>query len=37
MLKGFSARVCKGAKASTDKSECEQTSALVSKLGGTLQ
>jgi tetratricopeptide (TPR) repeat protein len=37
MLKGFSTRACKGAKAATYKSECEQTQALVSKLGGTLQ
>jgi tetratricopeptide (TPR) repeat protein len=37
MLKGFSSRACKGAKAATYKSECEQTQALVSKLGGTLQ
>jgi tetratricopeptide (TPR) repeat protein len=37
MLKGFSARACKGAKAVTYKTECEQTSALVSKLGGQLQ
>jgi tetratricopeptide (TPR) repeat protein len=37
MLKGFSTRACKGAKATTYKSECEQTSALVNKLGGTLQ
>ncbi len=37
MLKGFSGRACKGAKATMYKSECEQTSALVSKLGGTLQ
>lgn len=37
MLKGFSSRACKGAKASTYKVECETTSSLVSKLGGTLQ
>jgi tetratricopeptide (TPR) repeat protein len=37
MLKGFSSRACKGAKAATYKSECEQSQALVSKLGGTLQ
>jgi tetratricopeptide (TPR) repeat protein len=37
MLKGFNARACKGAKAATYKSECEQSQALVSKLGGTLQ
>jgi hypothetical protein len=37
MLKGFSTRACKGAKAATYKSQCEQTSALVNKCGGTLQ
>jgi tetratricopeptide (TPR) repeat protein len=37
MLKGFSGRACKGAKAASYKSECEQTQALISKLGGTLQ
>jgi tetratricopeptide (TPR) repeat protein len=37
MLKGFNSRACKGAKANTYKAECEQSSALVSKLGGTLQ
>jgi tetratricopeptide (TPR) repeat protein len=37
MLKGFSSRACKGSKAATYKNECEQTQALVSKLGGTLQ
>jgi tetratricopeptide (TPR) repeat protein len=37
MLKGFSQRACKGSKASTYKAECEQTQALVTKLGGTLQ
>ncbi len=37
MLKGFSTRACKGAKAATYKTECEQSQALVSKLGGTLQ
>ena len=37
MLKGFSSRACKGAKASAYKTECETTSSLVSKLGGTLQ
>jgi tetratricopeptide (TPR) repeat protein len=33
MLKGFTNRACKGSKASTYKSECEQASALMSKLG----
>jgi tetratricopeptide (TPR) repeat protein len=37
MLKGFSSRACKGAKASSYKTECEATQTLVSKLGGTLQ
>lgn len=37
MLKGFSSRACKGAKAASYKSECEQSQALVTKLGGTLQ
>jgi hypothetical protein len=37
MLKGFSSRACKGSKANTYKAECEQSQALVSKLGGTLQ
>jgi tetratricopeptide (TPR) repeat protein len=37
MLKGFSGRACKGAKATTYKTECETTQALVTKLGGTLQ
>lgn len=37
MLKGFSSRACKGAKASTYKTECEQSQTLVTKLGGTLQ
>ena len=37
MLKGFSTRACKGAKAATYQPECEQTQSLVSKLGGTLQ
>lgn len=37
MLKGFSSRACKGAKAATYKTECEQSQTLVTKLGGTLQ
>ena len=37
MLKGFNARACKGSKAMMYKTECETTSALVTKLGGTLQ
>jgi tetratricopeptide (TPR) repeat protein len=37
MLKGFNSRACKGAKAATYKTECEQTQSLVSKLGGQLQ
>lgn len=37
MLKGFSARACKGAKASTYKTECETSQTLVTSLGGTLQ
>jgi tetratricopeptide (TPR) repeat protein len=36
-LKGFNARACKGAKATSFKTECEQAQALVSGLGGTLQ
>jgi tetratricopeptide (TPR) repeat protein len=34
MLKGFSARACKGAKAATYKTECETAQALLVKLGG---
>ena len=37
MLKGFSGRACKGSKAATYKTECEQAQSLVSRLGGTLQ
>ena len=37
MLKGFSSRACKGAKAASYKGQCEATQALVTKLGGTLQ
>ncbi|MFT3771954.1 MAG: tetratricopeptide repeat protein [Minicystis sp.] len=37
MLKGFSARACKGAKASSFKTECETSQTLVTGLGGTLQ
>jgi tetratricopeptide (TPR) repeat protein len=37
MLKGFSSRACKGAKAASFKTECEQSQTLVSGLGGTLQ
>lgn len=37
MLKGFTARACKGAKAATYKSECEQAQTLMVKLGGTPQ
>ncbi|APR78090.1 TPR Domain containing protein [Minicystis rosea] len=36
MLKGFSARACKGAKASSFKVECETSQTLVTSLGGTL-
>ena len=34
MLKGFSTRACKGAKAAAYKTECEQAQSLVTKLGG---
>jgi tetratricopeptide (TPR) repeat protein len=34
MLKGFSARACKGAKAASYKTECETSQALLVKLGG---
>jgi tetratricopeptide (TPR) repeat protein len=37
MLKGFSTRACKGAKAQSYKTECETSQALVTKLGGTIQ
>lgn len=37
MLKGFSSRACKGAKAATYKTECETSQTLVTSLGGTLQ
>lgn len=37
MLKGFSTRACKGAKATSFKAECETTQALVTKLGGSIQ
>jgi tetratricopeptide (TPR) repeat protein len=37
MLKGFSSRACKGSKAATYKTECEQSQTLVTKLGGTLR
>jgi len=37
MLKGFSGRACKGSQAAKYKAECEQSTALVTKLGGTLQ
>jgi tetratricopeptide (TPR) repeat protein len=37
MLKGFSSRACKGAKAQTYKTECEISQALVTRLGGTMQ
>jgi tetratricopeptide (TPR) repeat protein len=37
MLKGFNSRACKGAKAQTYRTECETTSTLVSRLGGSLQ
>ena len=37
MLKGFSARACKGAKASSYKTECETAQTLVTKLGGSMQ
>ena len=35
MLKAFSTRACKGSKASTYKTECEQSQTLISRLGGT--
>lgn len=37
MLKGFSSRACKSAKAQSYKTECETAQTLVSKLGGTIQ
>ena len=37
MLKGFSARACKGAKAQSFKTECESAQTLVAGLGGTMQ
>jgi tetratricopeptide (TPR) repeat protein len=37
MLKGFSSRACKSAKANTYKTECEQAQSLVQKLGGQMQ
>lgn len=37
MLKGFSGRACKGAKAASFKTECESAQTLVVKLGGTMQ
>jgi tetratricopeptide (TPR) repeat protein len=37
MLKGFSGRACKSAKAQSYKTECETAQTLVSKLGGTIQ
>ena len=37
MLKGFSARACKGAKAQSFKTECESAQTLVASLGGTMQ
>jgi tetratricopeptide (TPR) repeat protein len=35
MLKAFSTRACKGSKAQTYKTECEQSQTLISRLGGT--
>ncbi len=35
MLKGFTARACKGAKAASYKTECETAQTLVTRLGGT--
>jgi tetratricopeptide (TPR) repeat protein len=37
MLKGFSARACKGAKAASYKSQCEGAQSLVTQLGGSMQ
>ena len=37
MLKGFSGRACKSAKAQSYKTECETAQTLVTKLGGTIQ
>jgi hypothetical protein len=34
MLKGFSGRACKGAKAAAYKTECDTANALLAKLGG---
>lgn len=35
MLKAFSARACKGSKAQTYKTECEQSQTIISRLGGS--
>jgi len=35
MLKGFSARACKGAKAASFKTECETAQTLITRLGGS--
>jgi tetratricopeptide (TPR) repeat protein len=35
MLKGFTTRACKGSKAASYKTECEQSQALITKLGGS--
>ncbi len=37
MLKGFTQRACKGAKAAQYKTECETSQSLVARLGGTMQ
>ncbi len=37
MLKGFNARACKGTKALVYKAQCEQSQALIQKLGGSLE
>jgi tetratricopeptide (TPR) repeat protein len=37
MLKGFSSRACKGAKAQSFKTQCESAQSLVTKLGGSMQ
>ena len=37
MLKGFSTRACKGAKAQSFKAQCETAQSLVTQLGGSMQ
>lgn len=37
MLKGFSTRACKGAKAASFKAQCETAQSMVTELGGSMQ